>query len=70
MKHKKDISVQINTAISQGKMSRAWHITLQDKRKQKYNQVHCYRNCSFTLVKVVCRCEIYGNGKTEFQMGL
>lgn len=35
MKHKKDISVQINTAISQGKVSRAWYITLQDKRKQK-----------------------------------
>lgn len=34
MKHKQDISVQINTAISQGKMSRPWHITLQDKRAE------------------------------------
>jgi len=35
MKHKKDFSVQINIAISQGKMSGPWCITLQEKRKQK-----------------------------------
>lgn len=35
VKHKKDIAEQINISISQGKMSSPWHVTLQDKRKQK-----------------------------------
>lgn len=62
-KHKNDISVHGNTAISQRKMSCPWHITPEGNKAEGTYQVHWYYNCSFTPVKLQYRWE---TGKIEF----